>query len=82
MVDVAVGVEVRENADDLKDFAAHSWNGVRDVFCCFVSDSTKKSYADWMTNCIVWLNESTDTCAILEDWYVNTMNSLFTHCNK
>ncbi len=40
---------------------------VRAVMSCFVSDSTKKTYEDRMTNYMLWLNDCTDICAISED---------------
>ncbi len=52
------------------------------VMPCFVADSTKKTYANQMTNYILWLMESTATCVVLEQWYIDGVSCLTMHCKK
>lgn len=49
---------------------------------CFISHSTKKTDTGQITSYKLWLNKNTDTHAISEEWYVNTVNSLTMHCEK
>ncbi len=53
--------------------------GCHKLFCGWFH---KKDYANQMTNYMLWLMEWAETNVVLEQWYIDGVSCLTTHCKK